>query len=48
MKIVEGCEEEYRTWRENNKDPYGNACFDLRGSWGSIHPDKGVKKRGIR
>lgn len=36
MKVVDGREQDYKEWRNNNADPYGRAIFTYAERWAEM------------
>ena len=36
MKIIEGKEADYQSWKDKNSDPYGGACFTYAEQWADL------------
>ena len=36
MKVVDGREQDYKEWRNNNSDPYGTAIFTYAERWAEM------------
>lgn len=36
MKILNGKEQDYKIWYDNNLDPYGHACFTYAERWAEM------------